>query len=149
MKIGFVLLMVFCLGYLATPLAWAGSLPSGKNGDLVKRVAGTYKVVSIHKKGDGFIVEFASEAKTGTYDKLLFESDYIHSGVREGSVMRISADLLSESSGVAEIAQLVLFYQTKDSHVPIWMLSKKAVLKRLKGANYLEMHAPTSDYLVL
>jgi hypothetical protein len=63
--------------------------------------------------------------------------------------MRISADLLRDTGNVAEIAQVVLFYPSQGSHVPVWMLSKKAVLKRLKGINYLEMHAPTSDYLVL
>ena len=148
MKIVYVLFMVFCL-QLMDPMAGQAKPVSAENSTAVKRIAGTYKVVSIHKKGTGFVVEFESETKTGKYDKLLFESDYIHSGVREGNVMRISADLLQEDNGTAEIAQLVLFYPAQGSHVPVWMLSKKAVLKRLKGVNYLEMHAPTSDYLVL
>ena len=123
--------------------------PGAEDAVGTKRVAGTYKVVSIRKNSDGFVVEFASEVKTGKYDKLVFESDYIHSGVREGSVMRLSADLLRETGEAAEISQLVLFFKSQDAHVPVWMLSKKAKLERLKGANYLEMHAPTSDYLVL
>jgi hypothetical protein len=41
-----------------------------------------------------------------------------------------------------------LFLPSAQGRVPVWMLSKKGSQFDLRGAKYLDMHAPVNDYIV-
>lgn len=115
-----------------------------------ERVGGNYQVVDIEKKAnDTFLITFENEAKSGRYDFLTLESDHVHVGVEKGAKLRISAEILSEKGDRAEVSQVLLFLPAGDTHIPVWMLSRKVPVDHLRGARFLEMHAPTSDYSIL
>lgn len=115
------------------------------------RVAGEYKVSQIKKQPDGaFQVSFVSKHTTGRFDRLRLVTDHLHLRLKEGLSLKISAEIVKGSGAAGEISQVLVFLpSSKHSHVPIWMISKAFSGRPLKGARYLEMHAPTSDYLVL
>ncbi len=114
-----------------------------------ERVGGNYIVSAIERKSDNiFTIVFESEVKTGRFDTLVLESDHVHVGVELGAKLRISAEILHDQGIRAEVSQILLFLPAGASHVPVWMISRKAHQGPLKGAKYLEMHAPTSDYTV-
>ena len=114
----------------------------------INRVGGVYRVESIKKKNDSsFLIEFKSIEPNGDYDILRLESDHVHVGVSVGMQMRLSAEILKEFSSYVEVSQVLLFFKRGASTVPVWLLSKKSG-RGLRGARYLEMHAPTSDYVV-
>lgn len=116
----------------------------------VTKIGGLYKVTSIRKQADDhFVVEFTSTQKSGKYDVLVLESDHLHVAVEEGKELRLSAEVLKEGKNKTEVAQVLLFLPQGDTHVPIWLLSRHAPNSELRGSRYIEMHAPTSDYLIL
>lgn len=114
------------------------------------KIGGDYRVSSIRKKGDDhFVVEFTSVHKTGKYDVLFLESDHLNVAVEEGKTLRLSAEILKEGKKKTEVSQVLLFLPHGETHVPVWLLSRNAPDKDLRGSRYIEMHAPTSDYLIL
>ena len=114
----------------------------------IDKVGGLYKVESIKKKGTSYFeVRFKSTNKTGKFDTLILESDHVHVGVAVGMTLRLSAEILKAKGDTAEISQVLLFFKRGDSTVPVWLLSRKGN-PGLRGARYLEMHAPTSDYVI-
>lgn len=116
----------------------------------IAKIGGIYKVTRIQKKSDGhFVVEFTSSQKTGKFDVLVLESDHLHVAVEEGKELRLSAEVLKEGKQRTEVAQVLLFLPHGDTHVPVWLLSRNAPDRDLRGSRYIEMHAPTSDYLIL
>jgi len=114
------------------------------------RIGGTYEVSDIKKRPDNtFAISFQSTTPSGRYDTLYLESDHVHMGLEVGSKLRISAQILEDRGREAEIAQILIFVPKGTTHVPVWLLSKKAPHLDLKSSKYLEMHAPTSDYTVM
>ncbi len=119
-------------------------------GTSILRVGGDYNVASVAKVGDrSFVVEFKSEKPTGRFDTLRLESDHVHVAVKVGQKIRLSAEILTEKGTVAEVAQVVVFLPTHDSHVPVWLLSNKAPNHDLRATKFLEMHDPQTDFTVL
>ncbi|MBF0440777.1 MAG: hypothetical protein HQK54_02620 [Oligoflexales bacterium] len=117
--------------------------------DSVKRVGGIYRVSSINKMSEGsYRIEFSSVTKTGRYDVLFLESDHVHVGLDEGAELRLSAEVIEDKGSYAEVGQVLLFFPSGDTYIPVWLLSKKISNFELRGSKYLEMHAPTSDYLI-
>ena len=115
------------------------------------RVAGEYKVSSIKRQADGaFEVGFVSKHTTGRFDRLRLVTDHLHLRLKVGLSLKISAEIVEESGAIGEISQVLVFLRSSQhTQVPIWLISKTFGGRPLKGARYLEMHAPTSDYLVL
>lgn len=123
---------------------------AGKNQPEAEKAGGIYEVKEIEKKaGDTFTIRFEAIAKTGRFDVLVLETDHVHVGVEVGAQLRLSAQIISEQGATAEVAQVLLFLPVGQSHVPVWLLSKKAPAGELRGSKYLEMHAPTADYTIL
>lgn len=115
----------------------------------VKRVGGDYKVTKIQKQNDGhFRIDFESKVKSGRYDHLFLVSDHVNISVQEGSMLRLSAEVMEDSKTAAEVSQVLLFIPYGETHVPVWMMSARAKNQELKSSKYIEMHAPTSDYLI-
>jgi len=139
---------------LSAVLALAGfpcyAAPATKTVAVPEKVGGVYEVKEIERQAGGsFIIRFESTTKTGRFDHLNLESDHVHVGVEVGAKIRLSAQILSEAGATAEVAQVLVFLPSGQSHVPVWLLSRKAAPGGLRGPRYLEMHAPTSDYTVL
>lgn len=127
-----------------------GRVMKAKNSQQVSRIGGNYRVDSIRKiKENIYRITFESLEKTGKYDRLVLESDHVNIGVETGMNIRLSAEVLKEQGAQAEVSQVLLFFPAGDTHVPIWMLSRKVSPRPLRGSKFLEMHAPTSDYFVL
>lgn len=134
------------LGLAATALAQGLKIETPS----VAKIGGVYKVTKIQKKGgDHFVVEFTSTQKTGKFDVLVLESDHLHVAVEEGKELRLSAEVLKEGKKRTEVAQVLVFLPHGATHVPVWLLSRNAPNRDLRGSRYIEMHAPTSDYLIL
>lgn len=114
----------------------------------LERVGGNYAVHSIEKLNDrSFRIEFRhQEADEGPYRSLFLISDHVHLGLEEGMVLRLSGEVKGRSGGEVELTQVLLFLPTDYGKTPVWMLSKKSVSKSLKGARFLEMHAPGADF---
>lgn len=114
------------------------------------RVGGNYTVKSVEQKsGNVFLVKFTAENQSGTFDELELESDHVHVAVKVGRTLRLSAEVLKTTGPKAEISQVVLFFPNTEGHVPVWLISNKFPNRDLKASKYLEMHAPSNDYMIL
>lgn len=114
----------------------------------VLRVGGVYSIARIDKvEGGGFRIEFHNDEVKGRFQTLKLESDHVNMGVSVGQKLRLSAEVLKEKGNEAEVSQVLLFLPHAEGPVPVWLLSKKG--GELRGARYLEMHAPTTDYQIL
>lgn len=114
------------------------------------RVGGEFKVKSIQKTKDhSFVVTFASTDSQAKVQEIKLESTYLHVSVEEGKVLRLSAEVATQQGRVVEAKQILLFLPTASSYLPVWLLSRSApALSDLKGAKYIDMHAPQSDFLL-
>ena len=114
----------------------------------IERVGGDFTVTGIQQlKSGGFSVDFKASAGSPKFAKLHLESDHINAGLEEGATLRLSADVIGTSGDLAEIAQVVVFMPGRVGPTPVWMLSKKS--PRLDPpAKLLEMHAPSTDYVI-
>ena len=124
---------------------------SGFCGDLNHplRVTGDFVVRSITKNASGANdVLFHSVTKTGRLDLLRVRNTSVHFGIAEGDTYRISAEVVTERDIVGDVSQVMILFPKQGSFEPIWLLSQNYNNKRLRGAKYLEMHAPSSDYQV-
>lgn len=134
---------------LVTP-AFAAGKQRPEVQDVAAKVGGNYKVSRIERLGpDHFVIEFTSTVKSGKHDLLVLESDHVNVAVTKGMELRLSAEVLREKKGATEVSQVLLFLPKSDTHVPVWLLSRHAKHQELRGSRYLEMHAPTSDFMVL
>lgn len=114
------------------------------------RVGGDYQVSEIDRiRDDEFKIVFKAVAQTGKYDTLVLISDHVNMKVEKGQVLRLSAEVGKEDGTTAEVTQVLLFLPNGNTHVPMWMLSKHFPGRELRGSRYIDMHSPTSDYLVL
>ncbi len=114
------------------------------------RVGGEFKVKSIVKTKElGFVVTFVSTDRKAQVQKITLESSYLHVSVEEGKVLRLSAEVAAQQGNVVEARQILLFLPTPTSYLPVWLLSRSApALSDLKGARYIDMHAPQSDFML-
>jgi hypothetical protein len=114
------------------------------------RVGGDYQVSEIDRiRDDEFKIVFKAVTQTGKYDTLVLVSDHVNMKVEKGQVLRLSAEVGKEDGATAEVTQVLLFLPNGNTHVPMWMLSKHFPGRELRGSRYIEMHSPTSDYIVL
>lgn len=144
------LLVLFLALLPASAFAAEGPKAETIEGTSILRVGGDYTVSSIEKVGDhSFAVEFKSDKASGRFDTLRLESDHVHVAVKVGQKIRLSAEILTEKGAAAEVAQVVVFLPSRDSHVPVWLLSNKAPNHDLRATKFLEMHDPQTDFTVL
>lgn len=122
--------------------------PSSDNGK--ERVSGLYKITQIEKNlGNEFVLHFEAETKDGVHDLLVLKSDGLNVKIDEGQVLRLSAEVIKSSLKEHEITQVLVFMPSSEySLSPVWLLSKSHETHEIRGARYLEMHAPGSDYQV-
>jgi hypothetical protein len=115
-----------------------------------ERVSGLYKLARIEKKVDNeYVLHFAAETKDGVHDLLVLNSEGLNVKIEEGQVIKLSAEVLSSSAKEHEITQVLLFMPSQEYGLtPIWMLSRKHETREIRGARWLEMHAPQADYQV-
>lgn len=121
--------------------------------DALKRVGGEFVVSDIKRTNSGmFEVTFSSALSDIQPSTLKLLSDHVHVRLEKGLKLRISAEIAEVKGGIAYLKQVLLFMPPPvgDSDtLPIWMLSSVYQTKSLKGARYIEMHAPTADYQVM
>lgn len=134
---------------LAMAMTFISSALIADDSTEVLRVGGNFKVNAIDLVDSGtFRVEFTSTKQTGRFDTLILETDHVNFSIKEGQVIRLSAEVISENKDTAEVAQVLLFLPSQQGQIPVWLLSKKGSAFDLKGARYLEMHAPVNDYVI-
>jgi hypothetical protein len=117
----------------------------------VERVGGSYVISKIDRQNDGnFEIQFKSAKPNGVHDTLVLLSDHVHIGLEEGKEVRLSAEILEKRPEYTEVSQVMVILPRKDSQAsnPIWLLSNRVSHEELKGAKYLEMHAPASDFVI-
>jgi hypothetical protein len=116
-----------------------------------ERVSGLYKVGLIETKpGNEVIVHFESEPKDGVHDLLVLKSDGLNVKIEKGQILKLSAEVLQGSQKEHEITQVLVFLPSSEYGLsPVWLLSKTHETREIKGARYLEMHAPGSDFQIL
>lgn len=114
------------------------------------RVGGEFRVKSIEKTKDrGFLITFTSTDRKAQVQEITLDSAYLHVSVEEGKVLRLSAEVASQRGSTVTARQILLFLPTPGSYLPVWLLSRSApALSDLKGAKYIDMHAPQSDFLM-
>lgn len=121
--------------------------------DTLKKVGGEFVVSDIKRMNSGvFEVTFTSDVVTVKPSILKLHSDHVHVRLEKGMKLRISAEIAEVKGDIAHLKQVLLFMpqSVNESHtLPIWMLSKVYPSKNLKGARYIEMHAPTADFQVM
>lgn len=119
--------------------------------DKVERVSGFYKLASIEKKPDNeYVLHFVAETKDGVHDLLVLNSEGMNVKIAEGQVIKLSAEVITSTAKEHEITQVLLFMPSQEYGLtPIWMLSKTHETREIRGARWLEMHAPQADYQVL
>lgn len=116
-----------------------------------QRIGGLYRIETIEKEKDNsFRIIFESVQKTKNHNKLLLTTDHVHLELEQGFQVRLSAEILAQKGDVTEVSQVLLFMPKTDlgTHIPIWLLSNHAPQSELRGARYLEMHSPASDYTI-
>ncbi len=115
-----------------------------------ERVTGLYKVRKIEKNpGNDYVLHFEAENKDGVHDLLVLKSDGLNVKIEEGQVLKLSAEVLKDSKKEQEITQVLVFLPSSEYGLsPVWLLSKAHEIREMRGARYLEMHAPASDYQV-
>jgi hypothetical protein len=114
-----------------------------------ERVGGDYRIESIQRHDDGtFTVMFAANVPTGKFDTIRLDCAHLHLGVKEGDVLRISAEIMTSAGAEAQASQVLVFVGTQQGPTPVWLLSNKVTTKELNGARYLEMHLPATDYMI-
>lgn len=114
------------------------------------RVGGDYTVTAIDRLNDHeFHVEFKAVAPTGKFDVLTLQSDHVHVSVRVGQKLRLAAQILSTKGNTAEVSEMVIFIPNAQGPVPVWLLSNKAQGLDLRATDYLKMHSPLTDYMVM
>ncbi|MBC7661659.1 MAG: hypothetical protein H7249_18335 [Chitinophagaceae bacterium] len=120
-------------------------------GPKAERVSGLYKLAHIEKKPDNeYVLHFEAQAKDGVHDQLVLNSDGLNVKVEEGQVIKLSAEVLTGSAKEHEITQVLLFLPSQDYGLtPVWVLSKSHETHEIRGARWLEMHAPQADYQVM
>ena len=114
------------------------------------RVGGEFRVKSIEKTQErGFLITFTSTDRKAQVQEITLDSAYLHVSVEEGKVLRLSAEVASQRGSTVAARQILLFLPTPGSYLPVWLLSRSApALSDLKGAKYIDMHAPQSDFLM-
>lgn len=114
------------------------------------RVGGEFKVKSIAKTEDhGFLITFTSTDRKAQVQRITLDSAYLHVSVEEGKVLRLSAEVATRQGSTVAARQILLLLPTPGSYLPVWLLSRSApALSDLKGAKYIDMHAPQSDFLM-
>jgi hypothetical protein len=134
-----ILLFFICSGQsVADPLA------------KVERIGGLFRIARIEKLGDkDFRIKFESESKTGKNDNLTLRSDHIHLAMQEGQVLRLSAEVLRDTTSELEVTQVLLFLPGEHGSAPIWLLSTDHPSRDFRGARWLDMHAPQADFTIL
>lgn len=143
-----LLVVVACLA--TAPLTAADQQGSTPAEAKILRVGGDYTVEAIDKVEErSFKIVFKADKPSGHFDVLNLESDHVHVAVKVGQKVRLSAEILSEHGPVAEVAQVVIFFESHVGRVPVWMLSTKSPHRDLRASKYLEMHSPVTDFMVM
>jgi hypothetical protein len=114
----------------------------------IERIGGNFTVTKVKKLAHGgFSVDFKASEGNPKISRLHLESDHINAGLQEGDTLRLSADVISRKGSTAEIGQVVVFMPGRTGPTPVWMISKRAS-KLEPPAKLIEMHAPSTDYVV-
>ena len=117
----------------------------------VLKIGGTYKIKSIDQHDKGyFIINFESVPQTGKFDLLQLKTYNVHFALKKSDIVKISCELESNvnKNNIYEIAQVVIFLNSSQGRTPIWLTSINKPIANFDEANYLEIHAPQSDYLI-
>ena len=136
---------------LATLSLAASGFSQEVSKEKVERVSGQYKLDRIEKKVDNeYVLHFTAETKDGVHDQLVLNSEGLNVKIAEGQVVKLSAEVIASSAKEHEITQVLLFMPSHEYGLtPIWMLSRTHETREIRGARWLEMHAPQADYQVL
>ncbi len=117
----------------------------------ILRVGGDYRIQKIEKiKSNDFKILFENVSSQGKGERLLLRTNHLHFGLAEGATIRLSAEVLSDAGSDLEVTQMLLFLSRQNYGVtPVWILSSQHPSSELRGAKWLEMHAPQADYEVM
>ncbi len=130
-----------------TPSAFSQEAQKNK----LERVSGLYKLDRVEKKVDNeYVLHFTAETKDGVHDQLVLNSEGMNVKIAEGQVIKLSAEVIASSAKEHEITQVLIFMPSPEYGLtPVWMLSRTHETREIRGARWLEMHAPQADYQVL
>lgn len=112
------------------------------------KIRGSYAISSIEQKGPSeYLVRFVPE-KPSDGPILSLKTSNLHSRLKAGVSLDLVADLVKSTGGEAEASQVMVMFKVAGARVPVWLISKDYGPRNLRGDRYLDMHAPTTDFLV-
>lgn len=119
----------------------------------VNRVKGLYKIAKITKFSErDFLTVFAYAGEVSASDDrpqdILLRTNHMHLALQEGETFEIAAEVAKKSKQGILAAQVMVNIETPTSKVPVWLLSSQYGTNDLRGARYIDMHAPVSDFMV-
>lgn len=115
----------------------------------IQKVAGDYRIEKIIRTDtDSFKIVFHHVNNEEPFATLVLFSNHIHVGLAEGQVLRLSAEVLKRQETFTEVAQVLAYVPTDYGKTPVWLLSQNRPQLQLRGAKFIEMHAPAADYAI-
>lgn len=146
---GIFILLTLCWG-LGLSAAQAQTSESKKLERQTERVTGHYRVAKIEQLDKETVtVRFEADPKTSRYNSLILTNDQVQLGLKEGQSFRLSAEVIPGVGDTHDITQVLLFMPSSEfGAVPVWLLSSQFGPQEIRGARWIEMHAPQSDYRV-
>jgi hypothetical protein len=115
----------------------------------VKRIGGDFKVAKISPLSKlGFRVLFRSTSNTAPVQFLQLDAPHLHFGLKEGQVLRLTAEVSGKIKSGYKVDQMVLFVPSNGQTNPIWLTSINSKPVAIPPGRLIELHAPRSDYTV-
>ena len=147
MRIIKLLLLCYCF---SGPALLAQTSESKKLERHTERVSGHYRITKIEVVDkDSVSIHFEADPKTTKYKNLVLRNDQVQLGLKEGQAFRMSAEVIPGAGDTHDITQVLLFLPSAEfGEVPVWLLSNQFGPQEIRGARWIEMHAPQADYRV-
>jgi hypothetical protein len=117
-----------------------------------QRIGGDYTLKSIEAIKQGYRLDFTSVVKTDHFNDIFIETDHVRFDMVQGQTYRISAEIPQTKNTksldkATAVSQLMVYLPQPQGPTPVWILST-GYQGELKGAKLLEMHNPSSDFMV-
>lgn len=146
---GFFKLVILSCG-LSMPALQAQTVESKKLERQTERVSGHYRIAKIEEIDKEHVsIRFEADPKTSRYNTLILKNDQVQLGLKEGQNFRLSAEIIPGEADTHAVTQVLLFMPSSEyGSVPVWLLSSQFGPQDIRGARWIEMHAPQSDYRV-
>ncbi len=116
----------------------------------LEKIGGVYTVQKILavKTGEFRIVFKAKDKSQKQITAVELLTDHIHPGITEGLEIKISAEIDAVKNHTAHASQVLVFVPSKNGANPVWLVAHGKNFQA-QDSDFLKLHAPSNDYLIL